>query len=152
MKRRMLALAVLAATALACSGPRRETVDDTARRLDLQVSESHTRSSLASIEEALSSYIRENGRIPATLDLLVPKYLAAIPTVQTAVHGETNKVKVYAPAILRDGQIDGTQLKDTGRWGYVYNDRRVVVFVDCTHRNSRGKAWFLERGVTEPLR
>jgi hypothetical protein len=47
----------------------------------------------------------------------------------------------------RGGKIDGTRLKDTGRWGYASNGRRVIVFIDCTHPDSRGKPWHRARGM-----
>lgn len=114
---------------------------------DIKVRENQTLSSLAQMETALDSFIKGERHIPDRLDELVPKYLAEIPTVDTAVggHHETNAVKYYASDLLRDGQLDGTKLKDTGKWGYVHNDRQVVIFVDCTHPSSRGLPWYREK-------
>lgn len=111
--------------------------------------ESRTLSSLAKIEESIAAYVNTEKQIPKTLDDLVPKYLAEIPSLEIDVRGhpETTKVRVYPADILRDGQIDGTRLKDTGRWGYVHNDRQVVVFIDCTHRSKRGHPWYQQKGV-----
>ncbi len=36
---------------------------------------------------------------------------------------------------------------DTGKWGYVFNESQVVVFIDCTHKSGRGRPWYQERGV-----
>ncbi|MDD5629673.1 MAG: hypothetical protein PHU21_11450 [Elusimicrobia bacterium] len=115
---------------------------------DRQVRENRTLSSLAEMETALAGFVKTEKRIPEKLDELVPKYLAAVPSVDLAVagHHETNAVKYYPSDLLRGGQLDGTKLRDTGRWGYVHNDRQVVIFVDCTHPTSRGKPWYKERG------
>ncbi len=129
--------------------------DESARELErnFQDSESHikeirTLSALAALENAVSDYVKGEGRIPENLSQLIPKYLAEIPSVDIDVprHQETNAVRAYPASILRDGLIDGTKLADTGLWGYVHNDRQVVVFVDCTHPSSRGRPWYQERG------
>jgi hypothetical protein len=114
---------------------------------DVKVRETRTLASLAEMETALASFVKGEQRIPDRLDELIPKYIAEIPSVDIAVggHNETNSVRYYASDLLRDGQIDGTKLKDTGRWGYVHNERQVVVFVDCTHPSSRGKPWYREK-------
>lgn len=147
--------AVLCALAAALSGcslfqdKASQEVDANVRQMELTASESHTFSSLSHIDDALSAYVKDNHRIPESLDLLVPKYLAEIPAVELGIHGYSDKARVtiYPPTVLRDGQVDGMLIKDTGGWGYVYNDHQVVVFVDCTRRDSRGRAWYLERGL-----
>ena len=123
-------------------------VEREAVSVESKAKESHTLSSLARMEESLAAYVKAEKRIPEKLDDLVPKYLAEIPTAETGLsaHGDTQRVRVYPSSTLRDGHVDGTRLKDTGGWGYVYNDRQVVVFVDCTHKASSGRAWYLERG------
>lgn len=124
-------------------------VDSDVRESDVMIRESRTLSSLAKLEEALAAYIKHEGKIPAKLDQLIPQYLGEIPTVEIGVKGHSDNalVKIYPADVLRDGQITGTRILDTGKWGYVFNDRQVVVFVDCTHNTSRGKPWFQERGV-----
>ena len=119
------------------------------RNSERQVKETRTLSSLVQLESALASYVKAERRIPDKLKQLIPKYLAEIPTIDVDVrsHRETNSVKVYPGSILRDGLIDGTRLQDTGEWGYVHNDRQVVIFVDCTHPSSRGRPWYQERGT-----
>ncbi|MBI5239282.1 MAG: hypothetical protein HY926_02320 [Elusimicrobia bacterium] len=116
---------------------------------DRKVRENRTFSALAEMETALAGYIKHEKRIPEKLEQLVPKYMAEIPSVDigTGGHHESNAVKYYASDILRDSQIDGTRIKDTGKWGYVFNERQVVVFVDCTHPSSRGKPWYQEKAV-----
>ncbi|SRR3989339_1671509 len=116
---------------------------------DRKVREHRTFSALAEMETALAGYLKHEKRIPERLDELIPKYMAEIPSIDlgTGNHRETKAVKYYPSDILRDGQIDGTRIRDTGRWGYVFNERQVVVFVDCTHPSSRGKAWYQEKGT-----
>ena len=43
--------------------------------------------------------------------------------------------------------VNGSRLKDTGGWGYVHNDRQVIIFVDCIHKMMDGKFWYQARGV-----
>lgn len=124
-------------------------VDADVRDSDGMIRESRTLSGLAKIEESLDAYVKHENRIPTKLEQLIPKYLAEIPTVELGLpnHNDTNVVKVYPTDVLRDGQVTGARISDTGKWGYVFNDRQVVVFVDCTHKSSRGRPWFQERGV-----
>jgi len=117
------------------------------RESERRVRETRTISSLVEMETALDGYVKHERRIPEKLDVLIPKYLAEVPTVDVTGHRETNYVKYYPSDLLRDGQIDGTRLQDTGRWGYVHNDRQVVIFVDCTHPSGRGRPWYKERGA-----
>jgi hypothetical protein len=123
--------------------------DTTVRDADTHMKESRTLSALAKLESSVSDYVKAEGKIPAKLDVLVPKYLAEIPAVDIAIRGhrENSGVQYYDASVIRDGQVDGTQLKDSGRWGYVHNDRQVIMFVDCTHQTSKGTLWYQERGV-----
>ncbi len=111
--------------------------------------ESHTLSSLAAIERSLNDYIRAKKGIPGKLDLLLPEYLAEIPAVVTGVpmHRDSSRVSYYNADTIQGGQIDGARIDDTGGWGYVYNDRQVIIFVDCTHKTLSGGLWYQMRGV-----
>lgn len=124
-------------------------VDANVAAVELQAKEAHTLSSLSKLDDAIAAYIKDTRRIPTNLEALVPKYIGEVPDVELGLRGyrDTTKVTIYPPTILRDGQIDGMLIKDTGGWGYVYNDRQVVVFVDCTQKSSRNRAWYLERGL-----
>jgi hypothetical protein len=149
--------ACLAAATLALSGCRgmigrdaiAREVDEDVRDSERQVRESRTLSNLSKLESSLADYIKTEKRIPAKLEWLIPKYLAEIPSVEIGVRGhqENSEVKVYPPDVLRDGRISGARIRDTGKWGYVFNERQVVVFIDCTHKSSRGRPWYQERGV-----
>ena len=115
---------------------------------EAKVREDKTRTALSALESAVADYVKTEKKVPAKLDLLVPKYLAEIPSLDVpACRGESNQVQYYPPAILRDGQVDGAMLNGTGRWGYVYNDSRVVVFVDCLKPSSSGVPWYQMRGI-----
>lgn len=115
---------------------------------DLRAREDKVRVGLGQIEAAIADYYKEQNRIPAGLDELVPKYMAAVPFLDLPACGpETNRVELYTPAVLRDGRVDGARLRGTGRWGYVFNDRRVIVFVDCLKPSSLGAPWYQARGL-----
>ena len=115
---------------------------------EAKVKEDRVRSSLAQLETRLSDYTKTEKKIPAKLERLVPKYLAEIPALDLPVCGrESNKVEVYSPEILRDGQVDGSRLRGTGHWGYVFTEERIVIFVDCLKPSLRGVPWYQERGV-----
>ena len=115
---------------------------------ETRVKEDRARSSLAQIESSLFDYTKAEKKIPASLNPLVPKYLAAVPPIDLPVCGrESEKVEIYSADILRDGQVDGTRLRGTGRWGYVFNSERVVIFVDCLKPALDGVPWYQVRGV-----
>ena len=115
---------------------------------DARVFEVNTRTSLSALESAVSDYVKTESRIPEKLELLIPRYLSQIPSLDIpACGGESNRVQNYPPSILRDGQVDGSAIRGTGRWGYVYNDARVVVFVDCLKPSSKGVPWYQVRGL-----
>jgi hypothetical protein len=144
----LLLLAGLSACGMTKDEPTNE-VDQNASSVDFKAKETRTLSNLAKLEASVAAYIEAEKKIPPDLDSLIPRYLADIPTVELGLskHRDNNDVKVYPAAVLRDGAIDGSQLKDSGRWGYVHNDRQVVIFVDCTHRTSGGSPWYQARGV-----
>jgi hypothetical protein len=101
------------------------------------------------MERSLNDFIQAEGRIPKKLEELMPKYLADIPETELSVRGhkDTNAVTLYGPEIISGGRINGAKLQDTGGWGYVYNDRQVILFVDCVHKMMSGKLWYEARGV-----
>ena len=97
--------------------------------------------SLASVRSALQVYYGEhNGRFPADLSALVPKYLDSIPPLWDGKarggkfpHPSTREVVNYAA---------GAAPADTGKWAY-FNDpsdqaRWGSFIVDCTHGAARG--------------
>jgi len=115
---------------------------------DARVREDKTRTNLASLESAVADYVKAESKVPPKLESLIPKYIAGIPSLDLPVcGGETDKVQPYSSDVLRGGVIDGARLRGTGRWGYVYDETRVVVFVDCLKSSSKGIPWYQERGV-----
>lgn len=112
--------------------------------------ESRTVSNLAALEKSLDDFVHHEGKIPERLDVLVPKYAAEIPPADTAVHHRaSSRVTYYGSDVIRDKVVDGARLKDTGGWGYAFNNRHVVVFVDCTHPSSRKRPWYREIGARQ---
>ncbi len=111
--------------------------------------ESRTLSRLAALERSLNDFIQAEGRVPKRLEDMVPKYLAEIPEVETGIrrHKENGGVRYYPADLIMDGQVNGARLKDTGGWGFVRNEERVIVFVDCTHPMMGGSPWYQARGV-----
>jgi hypothetical protein len=115
---------------------------------EARVREDKTRMSLGAMESAVADYIKTENHVPEKLDQLVPKYLAQIPSLDVTVcGGESNQVKVYPSSDLRDGQVDGTKIRGHGGWGYVYDETRVVIFVDCLKPSSSGVPWYQVRGA-----
>lgn len=132
-------------------GPRDEASRDFENETgaaDLRIKEDKVRSALGKIETSLADYVKVEKKIPLKLGSLVPKYLGEVPSLDLPVCGrESDKIQYYGPEILRGGQVDGSRLRGTGRWGYVYNDRQVIIFVDCLKTSTRGVPWYQERGV-----
>jgi len=151
--RRILTLSILAASFSGCAGffakdEASADFDKETSAADARVREDRVRSALDRFEESIANFYKAEKRIPERLDQLVPKYLAEVPSLDLPACGrETERVQVYPADILRDGQVDGSRLKGTGRWGYVYNERQVVIFVDCLKASSRGIPWYQERGL-----
>ncbi|MCM2305217.1 MAG: hypothetical protein NDJ72_10970 [Elusimicrobia bacterium] len=151
--KKLILTAVAALLTAGCGGmfAKDEAAEDFAKETsanEARVKEDRVRSSLAQLEARLSDYTKTEKKIPAKLEKLVPKYLAEIPSLDLPVCGrETSKVEVYPAEILRDGQVDGSRLRGTGRWGYVFTDDRIVIFVDCLKPSLRGVPWYQERGV-----
>lgn len=152
MKKALL-LAVTAALA-ACSFMMREDryprgMSDEVARSVRRTAESHTLSRLAALERSLNDYIQAKGRIPAKLEDLVPEYIAEVPDVEMGLkeHKDRSEVAYYPASVIVGGGLNGAALRDTGGWGYAYNERRVIVFVDCTHARMDGSVWYKARGV-----
>lgn len=151
--RRILALTFLAASFSGCASlfGRDEASADFEKETtaaEARIKEDRVRSSLGHFEEALAAFYKAEKRIPERLDQLVPKYLAEVPSLDLPACGqETEKIQIYPADILRDGHVDGSRINGTGRWGYVFNQRQVIIFVDCLKPSSRGIPWYQERGV-----
>ncbi len=153
---RKAALLALAATLAGCSflssrDSAKDELDAEIERSDRSERESRTITALSLIERSVDDYYHHEGKIPEKLDKLVPKYLAEIPQADTGVrgHASSSAVRYYPATVIRDGVVDGARLKDSGAWGYVFNNRRVIVFVDCTHPNSRQRPWYREAGAKQ---
>jgi len=146
------ALALLAAASgcadLTGAGEVRTDLESQSTAVESSIRETEARGSLGQIENAIASYLRGEGHIPQSLEDLVPKYLGSIPPLDIPACGRrTEGAQNYPAAVLRDGQVDGSRLKGTGRWGYVHDESRVIVFVDCLKPSSSGAPWYRVRGV-----
>ncbi len=119
------------------------------QEVDLRAVESRTLTHLSTMEQAVSDFYRAEKRVPVKLEELIPKYLPEIPQVELGVKGHSvnNDVRLYPAEVIQDGAIDGVRIRDTGRWGYAAKGNRVIIFVDCVHRTSKGNPWYQERGV-----
>ncbi|MFI5363831.1 MAG: hypothetical protein ACHQ49_17860 [Elusimicrobiota bacterium] len=147
------ALGLLAAGLCSCAAwTGRDTAssdfDRETRADDIRVREDKARMNLSTLESAVADYVKTERRTPENLDVLIPKYLAEMPSLDVpACGGESSKVKIYPPSVLRDGQVDGSSIKGTGWWGYAFDEDRVVVFVDCLKPALSGVPWYQVRGA-----
>jgi hypothetical protein len=111
--------------------------------------ESQTRARLSVLERGLNEYIQAKGEVPDKLDVLIPDYVAEVPETLTGIKEcrDSAHVFYYKPEVIIDGVIDGSKLRGAGGWGYVFNDERVIIFVDCTRKSKNGTLWYNVRGV-----
>ena len=147
-------LVCAAALASACAFISREYrfpkgMSDEVARSVRRSAESQTLSRMAALERSLNDFIQAKGRIPDRLSELVPEYIAGIPETELGLkaHKDTSETRYYPPAVIVGGGINGSALGDSGGWGYAYNERQVIVFVDCTHQRMDGSLWYKTRGV-----
>lgn len=151
-----LAVWALAAGLAGCSfqfglkSERPLSLESAAGRSDRCSRESRTLSRLAALDLLVNDAVKGGYEVPEKLDELARQYLAGMPAVELGLpefHRDTNEVEYYPSSVIRDGKLDGARLKDTGRWGYARNERQALLFIDCAHQSSRGRPWYLERGV-----
>jgi uncharacterized RDD family membrane protein YckC/type II secretory pathway pseudopilin PulG len=107
--------------------------------------EEPTRGRLTAMRAAVSAYNRDNpGQFPANLAALAPKYTPVVEALQIKDHPESNETTAYGASVCAGAAVDPSKIKDTGKWGYVTDPAaacRGVLFVDCTHTDSRQKQW-----------
>jgi uncharacterized RDD family membrane protein YckC len=112
--------------------------------------EGATKGNLGTLRSGISIYYGDaEGQYPASLDVLVPKYIPVIPKTKLDQHMESAIVTAYGaevcgPAKKYGADIDATKIKDTGGWGYVSDPKASCwgqIFVDCTHKDSKDVAW-----------
>jgi hypothetical protein len=112
------------------------------------IQESSAIANLQAVRTLADQYRVKFGDRPASLDDLKKlDGFTALPEVSVGGHAPSTGVEVYTSLSQTvDGkqQLDSTKLKDTGKWGYVAGTdaNRGHVFIDCTHTDSQGKAWF----------
>lgn len=120
--------------------------------------DAYTKAHLGSVRSATLIYFGDHeGEYPPDLETLQQaaangsQYLAALPQAQTKEHGKTVGWERYggeacgaSTAKRYKNEMNPAALRDTGKWGYVVEKGSPCfgqVFVDCTHADSRGKAW-----------
>lgn len=107
--------------------------------------ESRVKGKLGMMRSALSIYYSDmEGLYPVDFQAMLqkPEWLREIPRNWTGV--EAPKVGVPHP-ISRDVEHKSDTISsDSGKWGYVNNPADAnwgVLFVDCTHTDSKGSSW-----------
>jgi uncharacterized RDD family membrane protein YckC len=121
------------------------------KTLTVKSGEGATKGNLGSLRSYNSIYYGDTeGNYPATLEALIgPKYLKEIPKTKIAAHMETNVWTAYGAEVCTGKtdfgtEIDVSKIKDTGGWGFVTDPKAPcygMIFVDCTHLDSKGKHW-----------
>jgi uncharacterized RDD family membrane protein YckC len=90
------------------------------------------------------------GRYPADLNALVPKYMPELAPPGLSTHPGVAGVEVYGAEVCSGSKEPGqdlvaAKLRDTGKWGYVIAPKAPcdgTVFIDCTHADSKGRFWY----------
>ena len=90
------------------------------------------------------------GNYPADLNALVPKYLPEFAAAGVSTHPGVAGVEIYGAEVCSGSKEPGqdlvaAKLRDTGKWGYVVAPKAPcdgTVFIDCTHNDSKGRAWY----------
>lgn len=118
--------------------------------LALKAQEGSAKANLGALRSALAIHYGDTeGQYPKDLSELVPKTLREMPELKLADHPPTGEVTAYGNEACvaggSGGQIEGSRLQDSGKWGYVNDPNSPCwgsLFVDCTHADSSGKSWF----------
>ena len=106
---------------------------------------------LAMMRSATAIYYGDaEGKYPADLNALVPKYLPEIAPAGVPAHPGAAGVETYGAEVCSGSKESGKELvpaklRDTGKWGYVAAPKAAcdgMIFIDCTHADSKGAAWY----------
>ncbi|MBI5243012.1 MAG: RDD family protein [Elusimicrobia bacterium] len=104
---------------------------------------------IALLRRALDAGAAGREPYPQTLAQLAPEYLLELPPLDFGRHPANAEVEPYPADLCRMGpagpELDGSKLKDTGRWGYLRGGAdacKALVFIDCTHADSNVQEWF----------
>lgn len=114
--------------------------------------EGATKANLGTLRSLVSiKYADLEGEYPHTLEAaLIADLLKAIPETSLKDHPKTASWTAYDGEVCLPGLgqygsvIDHTKIKDTGGWGYVTDPQARcwgAVFVDCSHKDTKGKFW-----------
>jgi uncharacterized RDD family membrane protein YckC len=138
-----MAVVMLAAPYAQRGGTGLASFDEESSRLNLRAVR------IALLRYAVDAEASGKDTAPQTLTGLAPDYLLGLPSLDFGAHPASSEVETYPTDICRSGaagaELDGTKLKDTGRWGYLRGGAeacKAVVFVDCTHADSGSLEWY----------
>ncbi|MBI2790193.1 MAG: RDD family protein [Elusimicrobia bacterium] len=121
------------------------------KELKVKSGEGATKGNLGMLRSASAIYYGDaEGQYPASLEAFInPETLKEIPKTKLADHAETAAWTAYGGEVCGAKneygyEIVESKLKDTGGWGYVADPKSNCwgqIFVDCTHKDSKGRPW-----------
>jgi hypothetical protein len=98
---------------------------------------------LEGLKSVRDQYQKDNGNYPSRLEDLVGKTtvfgikMEKMPVLYIPEHSETTEVVTYDASVCADKyEVNGSKLKDMGKWAYVTDPAAVcygLVFIDCAH-------------------
>ena len=102
---------------------------------------------LGSLRAANAMYYGDTeGNYPSDLNALVPKYVAEIAPAAVPSDGSVPGVEIYGPEVCSaTKELLPEKLRGTGKWGYVVARTSPCdgqIFIDSTHTDSKGSAWY----------
>lgn|GEM_PF-2130400 len=106
----------------------------------INLGEATTKVNLAIIRSAISIYYADNeGRFPKNMELLLWRYLGAIPPIVLRRYGHAVSSAIESRTFSdKQGKVDPAPLQDTGHW--LYDPKSGNIIIDCTHKDSKGQS------------
>lgn len=121
------------------------------KTLSVKTGESATKGNLGLLRSSSTIYYgNAEGNYPTTLEAIInPEYLKEIPKTKLEDHPETAVWTAYGAEVCTGKmeygeEIDATKIRDTGGWGFVTDPMAACwghIFVDCSHKDTKGKLW-----------
>ncbi|HEX4047369.1 MAG TPA: RDD family protein [Elusimicrobiota bacterium] len=114
-------------------------------------SEGAAKGRLAGLRTAAALYYGDmQGKYPADLGALVPKYIPALDPPGIPEGPAAAGVETYGPEVCSGSKEPGQalvadKLRDTGKWGYVAAPGAPcdgTIFIDSKLQDSKGSAWY----------
>jgi type II secretory pathway pseudopilin PulG len=115
--------------------------------LQSRAKEGAAKGRLGSLRAAASIYYGDHeGVYPTDLSQLPQAAQPpAVPDHPNAAGVEVYGAEVCTGSTEYGAEIAGDKLRDTGKWGYVADPKAKCygqIFVDCTHKDAKGKPWY----------